>query len=92
MRRVEGTAALPVLLLSNRPMSENRTGEWRSQRPVIDAGRCTGCLICWKYCPDACVALTDKVPVISMDYCKGCAICAVECPRRCIAMIPEEAA
>ncbi|MBI4371415.1 MAG: hypothetical protein HY552_03860 [Elusimicrobia bacterium] len=83
---------MPVQLVGDQPTSENRTGDWRSQRPVIDAARCTGCLICWKYCPEACVTRTDKVPVILMDYCKGCAICAAECPRDCVAMQPEEAA
>lgn len=89
MRRVEATSDLPVRIVSSRPMSENKTGDWRSQRPAIDATRCTGCLICWKFCPEACVTLTEKVPEISMDFCKGCAVCASECPQGCIAMDEE---
>ena len=91
MRRIEASDELPLRLLGARPQSENRTADWRSQRPVIDAAACTGCLLCWKFCPEACVALTDKVPVISLDHCKGCALCAAECPKGCIAMVPEAA-
>lgn len=92
MRHVDESETLPVVRLGVRPMSENKTGDWRSQRPAIDAAKCTGCLICWKFCPEACVTLTEKVPVISMDFCKGCAICASECPQDCIAMVTEEVA
>lgn len=92
MRHVEASEDLPLRIVGTRPMSENRTGDWRSQRPVIDAKRCTGCAICWKFCPEACVTLTEKVPVISLDYCKGCAICAAECPQECVEMRPEAAA
>jgi 2-oxoacid:acceptor oxidoreductase delta subunit (pyruvate/2-ketoisovalerate family) len=65
-------------------MEENLTGNWRSLRPVIDAARCTGCLICWKFCPEACVNLTDKVPAIGLSYCKGCGVCVAECPPKAI--------
>lgn len=91
MRRVEKSPDLPVRLLGERPMTENLTGDWRSQKPVIHADRCTGCNVCWKYCPEACVTLTEKVPVISMDFCKGCALCAAECPQECIEMVEEAA-
>jgi 2-oxoacid:acceptor oxidoreductase delta subunit (pyruvate/2-ketoisovalerate family) len=92
MRHVEALKTLPLQLLGERSMAENHTGNWRSQRPVIDGAKCTGCQICWKFCPEACVTLTAKVPVISMDYCKGCAVCAAECPKDCIAMVAEESA
>ncbi len=82
----------PRVIVSGRSTAENLTGNWRTLRPSIDAARCTGCLICWKYCPEACVALTEKVPVIDYSYCKGCGICVEECPTRCIGFAPEEAA
>lgn len=83
---------LPQEIVSDRSMAENLTGNWRSLKPAIEASRCTGCLICWKYCPEACVELTDKVPRIDFHYCKGCGICVQECPAHCIALEPEEAA
>ena len=82
----------PLIILSPRSMSENLTGNWRTLRPAIDAARCTGCLLCWKFCPEACVALTAKVPRIDFSYCKGCGICVEECPPKCISFDREEAA
>ena len=84
------------MLRADRPQRENLTGNWRSLRPAIDALRCTRCLLCWKFCPEACVVLASQasgVPAIDLDYCKGCGICAAECPPRCISLAaePEEA-
>lgn len=92
MPRLEEDPRQPVVIVSDRTMSENLTRSWRNLRPVIDPGRCTGCLLCWKFCPEACVAIGDgKVPRIGLDYCKGCGICAAECPPGCIALQDEEA-
>ncbi len=72
-----------------------RTGDWRSARPVLDAGRCLAakagkvtCQICWAHCPDA-VIEQGAPPRIDLEYCKGCGICAEECPADAIAMVPE---
>ena len=75
-----------------------KTGEWRTQRPVIDHSKCIpeknntqGCLRCWLYCPEA--VIKKNVPIqIDMDYCKGCGICAEECPSGAISMVPEAGA
>ncbi len=67
--------------------SVGKTGSWRIFRPVKDEERCNKCLICWIYCPEACIS---KEIVIDMDYCKGCGICAMECPRKAIVMVKEE--
>lgn len=73
-----------------------QTGDWRGAlRPVFFADRCTNCMLCWVYCPDAAI-LTDngKVVGIDYDYCKGCGICARECPTKpeaSIKMMAEEA-
>ena len=82
--------SFPRIIVSTRSMAENKTGNWRTLRPLIDAAKCTGCLICWKFCPEACVNLTDKVPTIDMNYCKGCGICVQECPAHCVEFLPEE--
>lgn len=93
MPRLEDDALQgPAITVSDRSMSENPTGNWRSFRPVIASARCTGCLICWKFCPEGCVELTEKVPVLVMKYCKGCGICVEECPPGCISFEPEEGA
>lgn len=63
------------------------TGTWRTARPVIDPEKCSGCLLCWLYCPERVIARADRA--IDYDYCKGCGICAAECPPKAIIMKKE---
>jgi 2-oxoacid:acceptor oxidoreductase delta subunit (pyruvate/2-ketoisovalerate family) len=91
MPRLELDLSAPVVRTSTRSMSENLTGNWRTLVPRLHAEKCTGCMLCWKFCPDACVAIVDGKPVIDMDHCKGCGICAVECPPKCLTMVEEAA-
>ena len=79
---------LPPMTVSTGSMLINKTGGWRSLRPVVDAEKCTSCMICWKFCPEVCITPED-VPEIDMDYCKGCGICAVESPTGAITLIEE---
>ena len=67
-----------------------QTGDWRSERPVIDFEKCIQCFFCWVFCPDAAIQ-TEKQLVTGVDYyhCKGCGICSTECPVKCIAMVDE---
>ncbi|SHE31506.1 pyruvate ferredoxin oxidoreductase delta subunit [Desulfacinum infernum DSM 9756] len=73
-----------------------RTGDWRSERPVIDPEKCTptrnkrpSCFLCWLYCPEGVVS--RAIPVeIDYEYCKGCGICAEECPTKAIRMVDEK--
>ena len=67
-----------------------RSSSWRTLRPVIHSEKCTGCQICWKFCPDDAIEFDAAgFPVIRTDYCKGCGICAAECPPRAIEMRAE---
>ena len=67
------------------------TGSWRSVRPVRDEEKCTNCLICWVYCPDSSILVSDeKIKGIDYSHCKGCGICAIECPVKAIKMINEK--
>ncbi len=70
---------------------EYDTTGWRTFRPVVDKEKCTGCLICWIYCPEPSIIRTPDGK-IDFDYkhCKGCAICEVECPVKAIKMVREE--
>ncbi len=69
----------------------NKTGGWRSKRPVTDTDKCVACGICWSLCPDAAITKTKEGKFTAdLDYCKGCGICAVECPVKCIEMKTEE--
>jgi len=82
---------IPVRALwGNVPSSVEKTGSWRTFRPIIDRTRCTKCNVCWKFCPDVAIAIDGEGwPVIDYDHCKGCGICEVECGPRAIAMEKE---
>jgi len=67
------------------------TGGWRSQVPVIDVEKCSGCMLCYFYCPDASIIVKEgKAVGIDLAHCKGCGICAHECPERAITMKIED--
>lgn len=70
-----------------------KTGFWRTQRPVVTYEKCIKCRLCWLYCPDSVIDVTEdpkKFVVINYDYCKGCGICANVCPAKAITMVSEE--
>jgi len=81
---------LPLTAISFITTECNETGEWRSQRPVIDPEKCNLCGLCWMYCPDNAVIPEEDLFQISYTYCKGCGICAQECPRGAISIVKEE--
>lgn len=72
----------------------NKTGQWRSQRPLIQhSGKCIRCDLCWIFCPEGVVSrpkAENEEYAINYDFCKGCGICAQECPAKAIEMIKEE--
>ena len=66
------------------------TGNWRTFRPVIDYKRCTDCMICYAYCPESAMSVSESGKVtIDYDNCKGCMICLTECPLRAISQSME---
>lgn len=65
----------------------NKTGGWRTFKPVRNIKKCTKCGFCWMFCPDGCI--NDKFEV-DLNYCKGCGICAKVCPFKAIEMVKEE--
>ncbi|MFH1786721.1 MAG: 4Fe-4S dicluster-binding protein [archaeon] len=68
----------------------NKTGSWRSERPVWDSKKCINCALCSYYCPEDCIPYKGgKRAETDFDYCKGCGICVKICPVKCIAMESE---
>lgn len=67
----------------------NKTGGWRSLKPIILLDKCTKCKRCWLVCPDGIIYIKDEKMVIDYDYCKGCGVCAIECPKDAIEMEVE---
>ena len=54
-------------------------------KAVVDIGKCTFCLTCYRCCPHGAIYwLEDNKPVISPVACQGCGICASECPMDAI--------
>ncbi|MBI5410924.1 MAG: 4Fe-4S binding protein [Nitrospirae bacterium] len=52
---------------ANAPL--HKTGDWRVFRPVLHPEKCNGCRLCFVYCPDAAISMTDKDrPVIDYDH------------------------
>ena len=62
---------------------------WRTFRPVIDMGSCTGCYRCYLVCPDGVIFKKNDKVDIDLDFCKGCGVCSYECPANAIGMIKE---
>ena len=71
------------------PRTVQKTGSWRTLRPVVDSEKCTGCGLCNSFCPEASITILEHKAVINYDYCKGCGVCANECPSNAIQMMPE---
>lgn len=73
--------------------SGSHTGQWRTERPLVDYGRCNRCTwICSTFCPDSAIAVrADGAPEIDLDHCKGCLICVSVCPPRAIRAVSETA-
>ena len=69
----------------------NKTGSWRTYRPVCDLETCTACTTCVSFCPEGVIKVNkeDKYQV-DLDYCKGCGLCAEVCPVSAITMEREE--
>jgi len=68
-----------------------RTGDWKSERPVLDHQKCIKCGICYLFCPEGCIGQNeDGYFEANLYYCKGCGICARECWTEAIKMVEEE--
>ena len=73
----------------HKPLLCLKTGDWRTQRPVLKKEKCNGCGICAAYCPPQCINDDGELYAVDLEYCKGCGICAKECPKKAITMTPE---
>jgi pyruvate ferredoxin oxidoreductase delta subunit len=83
---------IPILLKPNTTLA-NKTGAWRTLKPVFLQNKCTACSICQNFCPEGIIYQTDKTNssgrtpyAFDNDYCKGCGLCAEVCPFKAIVM------
>ncbi|MFH1587988.1 MAG: 4Fe-4S binding protein [Candidatus Diapherotrites archaeon] len=63
-----------------------KTGKWKSKKPVVNESKCTKCGTCQDVCPEGIIDSEKKFPIIDLDYCKGCSQCALNCPAKAIHM------
>lgn len=71
---------------------ENKTGDWRTRKPIWIKENCMQCGLCWPTCPDDAIPLDKKEKLrkdFDYDYCKGCGVCAKVCPFNAIEMRKE---
>jgi pyruvate ferredoxin oxidoreductase delta subunit len=67
------------------------TGNWRTERPEIELGKCKRCFLCYLYCPETAIRLDGEAyPHIDYQHCKGCMVCYQECPTDAIMRRVEE--
>ncbi|MFO7817623.1 MAG: 4Fe-4S binding protein [Thermodesulfobacteriota bacterium] len=83
--------SLGAAILTPGNASALKTGDWRSEVPVLDEDKCIKCGICAISCPEFCIS-EDSEGLFRSDlyYCKGCGICAEQCPKDAISMHREE--
>lgn len=77
----EGIRGIPFV----KPGQRRDTGSWRVFTPVVDGKKCTGCKLCWLFCPEAAISWKNSRPVIDYGVCKGCLVCSHECKSGAIA-------
>jgi pyruvate ferredoxin oxidoreductase delta subunit len=91
----KGWKELPFRTLVIEPGNtlEYETGSWRAMCPQVDSDKCTHCMFCWLFCPDASVKVENsKMAGFDLKHCKGCGICAEQCPSDAITMVEEHQA
>ncbi|MBI9087362.1 MAG: hydrogenase iron-sulfur subunit [Desulfobacterales bacterium] len=74
-----GNAALAV-----RGLLGDGTVTVPADQAVVDEGKCTICLTCYRCCPHGAIYWESDKAVISPVACQGCGICASECPMDAI--------
>ncbi|GAE86789.1 4Fe-4S dicluster domain-containing protein [Acetivibrio straminisolvens] len=64
--------------------------DWRTEKPVVESTKCTGCFYCYLCCPEGVIYKEGKAVDIDYAFCKGCGICARVCPKKAVKMIRKE--
>jgi len=62
---------------------------WRTEKPIIEREKCSGCFNCYLFCPEGVIFKQEKIVAIDYAFCKGCGICARICLRKAIKMVRE---
>ncbi len=74
-------------LVPGKPLYALKVGDWKFQKPLVDAARCSKCGLCWLHCPTQTIYEAETHYDVDLEWCKGCGICANECPAVAIVMV-----
>lgn len=78
------------IVIDSGSAADFKTGDWRSEKPIMDAEKCKNCFLCWTVCPDCSIIVeNEKVTGIDYDHCKGCGLCKHACKFGAIDMVRE---
>lgn len=88
-RTLVGENKIVAEIKKNAQVSTNSRADWRTFRPVVDEVKCTGCQICYTFCPEHSIDIVNRKSTINYTFCKGCGICAEECPVKAVTMVME---
>lgn len=69
--------------------SEFSTGNWRTNRPILNPEKCRQCLLCIPVCPDSSISVVGDRTDFDYNHCKGCGICAAVCAFHAISIVRE---
>ena len=50
-----GDLEIGCIVLEPGSASQYKTGDWRSQRPILDTAKCVKCGLCAIFCPEGCI-------------------------------------
>lgn len=76
-----------LMIFAGGTSKQFRTGEWRTNTPVFESGKCKQCLLCVPVCPDGSIPVANgERGQFDYGHCKGCGICAKVCPFGAITM------
>ena len=90
MKKSKKEAELGAVVTKPASSIANKTGSWRTLKPISLKNKCTACGTCTKFCHDGAINIINGKMKIDYDFCKGCGICALECPAKAVIMKKEE--
>ncbi|MEK6725732.1 MAG: DUF362 domain-containing protein [Deltaproteobacteria bacterium] len=62
---------------------EGKLAQHSNVAPVVDQSNCTGCKMCYKWCPAGAIIVEEKA-FIDAKICIGCGKCIIVCPEKTI--------